>query len=667
MASSKQGKLGDRVKKLQQARKRLDRKTSNIVRLPSSNLSSKEFRRLEKAHELIYDGRFQLAQQELEGINTGRSSSNPDVLEALMEVYQELGNHDRCCEVAERLTVLRPNDPLAKVIFAQELMFCNSPALALVNYREFVAHWPDHEFATRAQIAIETVAPVIVERIEKSNFPIGEELDCLLLQEQCVRCIQFAEFARAERKCRELISKAPSFVPARNNLALACFHSGRIEEAVRVVEATHAMDSRNQFAAATLAKLYYLTGRFADANCLADEFQSTPDMNEDAHVAQVESLAYLGRDADIVALVSSHQVELDPSRRGIQQHLLAYAQCRLGDERTARATWKACCRIHPHPAEVEENLADLEASAGHAPWPFSIVKWIPKSVLDGIVKEHERQTATPQMPKSFAALIPTLLDRGDPQGRELAVCVARLGKTPEQLEALKVFTLGRRGPDAMRMDCQRFLITNGVMDAGPQRMYSHGRWIDAQSFTAEIFTEPRPSKSSPWVLEAITEAVQATNAGKFDQAEALYDKVLAAEPENLAAAYNQCAVWMGRDGARAQPRIRARVEQIHAAFPDYVFARIAVAQFAALNDNDVDRARQLVEPVLKSERMHIDEAKALFVFQAQLAIHQRDFAAANLAKGLLKELVGHTDPVVMALESELKAQSQKQGLFPGRL
>ncbi len=663
MARNKQATERNRVKKLQQSRKRREQPASGAVRLSSGKLSGKQLRRLDEAHKLVENRQFQEAQASLERLDSEHGGSHAVILEALVHLYQTSGDHEACCEAAERLTNLQPNDPQAKIVFAQEALLSICPAIALVNYREFVARWPDHEHARRALSAIDRLLPEVESRIQQSNFPEGEELDCLLLHEQSVRLLHFAKMDEAQQRCRELLAKAPAFVPARNNLAVTCFHAGQIDAAVSVVEGTRALDSQNQFASATLAKLYFLAGRFEEAQRVADEFVATPARQADAHVAQLEALAHLGRDADIVTLASLVDAKELGSRFAFQQHFLAYAQCRLGDERSARATWKKCCRTHPHPDAADENLADLEAGTGHAPWPFSTTNWIPSAIVNQFKFEHAGQLGTPQARQMLARLTPALLDRGDPQSRQIAVSMARIEQTPEQLEALKQFTFGCRGPDQLRFYCQQFLIQLGLVDSGPHRIYSNGQWIEARSFVAEITTEPRPSSSPPWVIEALTQAVTANNAGNYEQAEAMYEQVLAAEPDNCTAAYNQCAVWASRDGTQAEARIRERIQQLHADFPDYIFARIAMAQFVLTDEDDADKAHQMVAPILDAKQLHIDEAKALFIFQTQLAIKQRNLPAATKSLALLKDICGASDPVVKQLESQLQAKSQRKSLF----
>ena len=65
------------------------------------------------------------------------------------------------------------------------------------------------------------------------------DLGLLVRFEEMMEQIQAGQFENAAQQCLELLKLAPDCIPARNNLALAYFHSGAIEKAVHVAEETH--------------------------------------------------------------------------------------------------------------------------------------------------------------------------------------------------------------------------------------------------------------------------------------------------------------------------------------------------------------------------------------------------------------------------------------------
>ena len=142
---------------------------------------------------------------------------------------------------------------------------------------------------------------------------------------------------------------------------------------------------------------------------------------------------------------------------------------------------------------LAKNLDDLNSGQGHAPWPDSIGKWIPRAICDNMFDSNSRSALrktghlnlTNDYP-AVAALIPALLDRGDPPGREMAMRMAAADGSPAMLDALQQFALGSRGPDAMRHEALNILGRKGRVDSGPHRFYSRGKWTEIKLFMAEI-------------------------------------------------------------------------------------------------------------------------------------------------------------------------------------
>src|SRR5437868_5900770 len=73
-------------------------------------------------------------------------------------------------------------------------------------------------------------------------------------------------------------------------------------------------------------------------------------------------------------------------------------------------------------------------------------------------------------------LVPILLDRGDPQGREFALGLARALKTPKMLEALRDFALGQRGSDELRAQAAQVVSEAGLFEDHTARLWLGGEW-----------------------------------------------------------------------------------------------------------------------------------------------------------------------------------------------
>jgi hypothetical protein len=247
----------------------------------------------------------------------------------------------------------------------------------------------------------------------------------------------------------------------------------------------------------TLGKLQFLSGHEDEASAIADRIVVNPPTESDPLSAAIELLSFLGRDEDIVVLSQAAEDReiADARRQALLLHHLAVAQFRLGDERGARSSWKKCLKAMPTYSEALENLDDLDSGEGHAPWAESIGKWIPLAVCDNLFDNRSALSKTGDLNltddyPAIAALIPALLNRGDPVGREMAMRMAAADGSPAMLDALQQFAFGLRGPDDMRHEALNVLCREARVDSGPHRFYSRGEWIKLKLFTAEISWEP---------------------------------------------------------------------------------------------------------------------------------------------------------------------------------
>jgi len=654
-------------------RRRLDKERNRNSTPLARQVTPKLAEKVDEVYDLIDIRRFDEAEQLLDRLMK-RYDAYPAVVEAQLFLYQTTKNHERCSEAADRLAKLTPRDPDARMMYAQESMFCGRVGIALVNYRLFLQHWPDHANAQKAKNAIELIEPECEAKIQGMGFGDAglddAAVELLVMHEEALESIQRGQFEVTAEKCLKLLKHAPDCTPARNNLTIAYFQSGNVEKAVHVAQETCRLAPDNRFAEATLGKLRFLSGKEDEASAIADRIVVDPPTEPDPLVAAIELLSFLGRDENIVVLSEAAQDRgiVDSQSRAMVLHHLAVAQCRLGDERAARSSWKKCLRAMPTHVVARENLDDLDSGQGHAPWPESIGKWIPRAICDNMFVSRTDIDKTEHLDlrrnyPAVAALIPALLDRGDPLGRVLAMRMAAADGSPAMLDALQHFAFGSRGPDAMRHEALNILSRRGRVDSGPHRFYSRGKWTEIKLFMAKINWESK-RRATPQVEELVETGTEALSNGDYALAEESFHGILDKEPDNCSAAYNLCVVWLERDGRAGRRRAQARLEEIHAQFPDYLFAPISLAQFAAM-DGDLDRARDLLEPICDAKELHVSEAMALFTAQVQIAIKRREFDLAEQSLALLVRIVGEDDPKVARLRRLIDNASGRRG--PRRL
>lgn len=542
-------------------------------------------------------------------------------------------------------------------------MFCGWATVARLGYEAFIERWPEHEHASKAKAALEIVVPETERRIRDFNFPREDGLRLVAVHERSLAALQNGDFSDCAAKCRELLAEVPTFASSRNNLAIACFHDARPSDAIAVLEETLALLPENRFAQASLAKAYFLSGYTEHANRLADQIVADPPTYQDTLVASFETLALLGRDMDIVKLAQRGNLDqnVDDDARGMLYHFSAYATCRLGDEKTAKAYWKKSLELVPHLELAHQNLSDLRSASGHAPWSVSIYNWIPQGLLKKITGElKSKERVVIERYPEIARLIPALLDRGDPLGREFAKLVTTTSGSPNMLDALKDFAFGDRGPESMRFEALQFLRQRRAIDKGPRKIFRQGKWAELQLLSFEVYDEPPKNSTSPKTINLLTAGIEAMQVSDFDSAESCFEEAVRTEPSNCSAIYKLCSVWLERGRPELQQKARQRLEQLHLDSPEYPFAAIALAQFEGMR-GDFQKARDILAPLYQVERMHRTEAVALFTAEVQLAMAAGDQKAAEQAYQLLCQFTHADDGNLKLLKSRMEEAFQQSG------
>jgi tetratricopeptide (TPR) repeat protein len=247
MANGKQAR--ERKKKLNRKRcreKNAKRNSTPLARQLTPKLADK----VDDVYDLIHVRKFDEAEELLDRLNK-RCDAYPALVEARLFLYQATENHECCCQAAKQLANLTPRDPDARLMYAQESMFCGRIGIALANYQRFLQRWPDHANAHRAKNAIELIEPECEAKIQDMGF--GDAgLELLVMHDETLEPMQCGEFEAAAERCLELLKFTPDCMSARNNLALSYFHSGNVDKAAHIAEETCRLAPDNRFAEATL-------------------------------------------------------------------------------------------------------------------------------------------------------------------------------------------------------------------------------------------------------------------------------------------------------------------------------------------------------------------------------------------------------------------------------
>jgi tetratricopeptide (TPR) repeat protein len=568
--------------------------------------------------------------------------NRPEVLLPLAEVTYELNDHKVHLEVCEHLHRLVPGNADITLMLGGAYLLNGRQVLALNTFRRYLQRWPDHDRAEEARQTAASLEADLDALLATAGLTGEDARQVAGLHEETLSLLEQGKYARARQVAEQLLKLRPQFAPALNNIGESWLREGRLDQAVAAARRVLGFDPDNFHALANLARYLFLSGRPEEARQTAERLRAVQSDQEDVWVKKAEAFAYLGDDRAVLEALHGYEQsgkEMFPANVGLLYHLAAVATCRQGREDEARRLWGRALREAPTLDLARDNLEDLDGPVGerHAPWSFGLPYWLPLPLFEALSAHVQRATrrgkedaVTAEVRRfleahpAVAAVVPALLDRGDPDGREFAVRLAVMAETPDLLAALRDFALGQRGPDGLRIEAANAAARAGLLPTGPTRLWIQGRWQEMLLLGWELHREavlPHP----PRVEQLAREGMEALYGDDAERAEELFRQALQQAPDspdllnNLATAYK----LQGREAEG-----NALIHQIHERHPGYLFARANIA-LEHIQNGELDRARELLQPLLERKRLHYSELAALLGAEIELCLAQGNRDAAR--------------------------------------
>jgi len=578
---------------------------------------------LAEVQELIDEDRLVEAAEGLDEL-ARRYPKEPEVFRLRSGVAAELHDPPRLMEAAQRWAEVAPDDPEAILNLAGACLNNVRPAMARRAFQRFLDRWPDHPQADEVHKTLtnlgESLRQVLAE-IGLAEVEGAEEI--ALWHEEAQVAMEQGRYDEGISLEKRVLARVPNLASAFNNISLIRFIQGQLEEAIVTARRVLTECNPDNFhALSNLVHFLCAAGRPEEAHPFAERLKAVQSKWVDVWLKKAEGLSYLGDDEGVLEAFTQAKTAGMLRRPYVEPlicHLAGAAAARLGREREARRYFRQALRFQPGLSRAADNLADLRKPAGQrdGPWAFGLHEWAPSKTLEDMVAllepatrgkptdegmERAARRFLAQHPETVG-LIPILLERGDPHGRDFAQHLARIAGTPETLDALADFALSPYGPDELRREVAYALVDAGRLPRGQMvKMWVEGEQQELMLFGYAI--TPEPTEQLPRRAQKLMErAVSAINDRRLDEAEQRLQEALEILPDHPSLLQNLAVVYDLRGDAK---RSRALVEQAVEMNPDYVIGRCQMARFA-VERGDLEKAEQWLEPVMKRETFHISE------------------------------------------------------------
>ncbi len=460
------------------------------------------------------------------------------------------------------------------------------------------------------------------------------------------------QFEEGVRLATPAASRWPKCQPIRNNLAISLVFLGRYDDAIVECRSTLEAVPGNVFAGAALTRSLYLLGRDDEARQALDDLLTTPSERGERWTKVAEALALMGEEVRLLewarpVIEQNLDKQTDPLYRAVLRHYAACAEYRQGDERAARKLWREAIQIYRIPVAVE-NLADLDCPVDnrHAAWYFSRNELFPRPLIEDLLNRLDGQTneQTTLISRKFLRQHPTirrlmrvLLEQGDPGGREFACRFCKMVADDESLDLLLDFAEGRWGSLSLRMRAIDTLRSHGRFPEILLKTWMNGKPSELMSISFQITREPQREPTDPVLRKVLVRAHEALQQDNFVQAEKLFEQAVRMDPEDPGHHFNLTSV---REMGRLGHDYKRAVQVIHERWPDYGFARMAVAIELAQR-GQWQEARDLTCMVMEKSELHFTEFRMLAMCQVAIGIASGEFPSAkswlDMAKSVLPD------------------------------
>ncbi|WP_064093020.1 tetratricopeptide repeat protein [Rossellomorea aquimaris] len=204
----------------------------------------------------------------------------------------------------------------------------------------------------------------LVELLELDSDLIVDDLyehdDLMAQQEKAKDLLESGHFQKAVDILQKVIEEYPEFWSAYNNLALAYFYLGNIDEASATLEEVLEKNPGNLHALCNTAVFYFYQKRHEDLQHLIDGLEKVRPLLHEHRFKLGATFALIGHSRKAYEWLKSLQ-KIGFEGDGSFYYWLSYSAYETGHEQTARNAWKKVVEFNPEKEGLEPWNENLKA------------------------------------------------------------------------------------------------------------------------------------------------------------------------------------------------------------------------------------------------------------------------------------------------------------------
>lgn len=431
-------------------------------------------------------------------------------------------------------------------------------------------------------------------------------MDFILIQHDNVRLHLFlGEYDNAVLAAEKLLQRSPDFLPARNNVALALFYSGRAEEALPHLEYVIDSNPEYYFALNLRYRIQLLLGKDLSPLTLKTPELSSPGLADMLMLLaldfNLDSLYEFFSTVDY-KIISEHQDEFDSLRI---LNVFGFTEWIKGNFDKAKEIWTYTLNEIGHYDVIaraldsfEDEIFDIHIS--------SFTDFIPIAYVDGLKKFYKEDSQ--EYVKKHVELLRRMILFGDSSAIHFVIDLLSLCNESAFDNDLKVFVESRRGSFDQRFK------------AGSLYVRSHGE-TEFNIFYEGVFREKvirqavtKVRSYSPKVEKLILDTSLLLDNGNPQKVEKILDKVILDYPE-IPELHNHRMLAKQMLGKLQESN--NLVEKIAKDFPDFIFGQINLAKKLFFT-NQIEEAKVMLSNLLSRSDLDLDEIQTIIEFQEEL-------------------------------------------------